>query len=183
MKQHRYEVHVAWTGNQGQGTSGYRSYLRDHEISAPGKPVVLASSDSAFRGDPARYNPEDLLVASLSACHMLAYLHLCAVNSVVVVHYADDAFGLMEQTADGGGFFTEVTLRPAVAISAGSDAGKAASLHEEAHRLCFIANSVKFPVRHQPRITTLGHAAQAAFIHPEIPAEPGDPPPTETAEP
>ncbi|MGA3023578.1 MAG: OsmC family protein [Bryobacteraceae bacterium] len=155
MKQHRYEIRVAWTGNLGQGTSGYAGYLRNHEVSAPGKPVVLASSDPAFRGDPARYNPEDLLVASLSACHMLWYLHLCAVNGVVVVDYADDAFGLMEETADGGGFFSEVTLRPAVAISADSDAARALSLHEEAHRLCFIANSVKFPVRHQPRVTTL----------------------------
>jgi organic hydroperoxide reductase OsmC/OhrA len=154
MKNHRYETRVAWTGNLGQGTSGYRSYLRNHEVSAAGKPVVLASSDPAFRGDPARYNPEELLVASLSACHMLSYLHLCAVNGVVVVAYADDAFGLMEETADGGGLFTEVTLRPAVTISADSDAGKAMSLHEDAHRLCFIANSVKFPVRHEPRIMT-----------------------------
>ena len=153
MKQHRYEIHVSWTGNLGQGTSGYTSYLRNHEVSAAGKPVVLASSDPAFRGDPARYNPEDLLVASLSACHMLSYLHLCAVNGVVVVDYADDAFGLMEETADGGGVFTEVTLRPAVTITAGSDADKALSLHEEAHRYCFIANSVKFPVRHEPRIS------------------------------
>lgn len=114
MKRHRYEIHVVWTGNLGQGTSAYRSYQRNHEVSAAGKPVVLASSDPAFRGDPARYNPEELLVASLSACHMLSYLHVCAVNGVVVVDYADDAFGLMEETADGGGFFTEVTLRPAV---------------------------------------------------------------------
>lgn len=172
MKQHRYEIHVAWTGNSGQGTSSYKSYLRNHEISAAGKPVVLASSDAAFRGDPARYNPEDLLVASLSACHMLSYLHLCAVNGVVVVDYADEAFGLMEETADGGGFFTEVILRPAVVVSADSDPARAQSLHEEAHRLCFIANSVNFPVHHQPCVSLRG-----------IPAGPVDPLPTGTEEP
>jgi organic hydroperoxide reductase OsmC/OhrA len=155
MKQHRYQIHVAWTGNTGPGTIAYASYRRDHEVSAAGKPVVLASSDPAFRGDPARYNPEELLVASLSACHMLWYLHLCAVNGVVVVEYADDASGLMEENADGSGVFTEVTLRPAVAIAAASDGIRALSLHEEAHRRCFIANSVKFPVRHEPRITPL----------------------------
>jgi organic hydroperoxide reductase OsmC/OhrA len=167
MKQHRYDIHVAWTGNLGPGTSNYLSYLRNHEVSAPGKPVVPASSDPAFRGDPARYNPEDLLVASLSACHMLSYLHLCAVNGVVVVDYDDDAFGLMEETATGGGVFTEVTLRPAVVISAESDPDKARSLHDEAHHLCFIANSVNFPVRHEARITRR-----------ETPALPGDRPPT-----
>ena len=162
MRQHRYEIHVTWTGNQGSGTGNYRSYKRDHEFSAPGKPAVLASSDPAFRGDASRYNPEDLLVASLSACHMLSYLHVCAVNSVVVVDYVDDALGIMQETADGGGVFTEVILRPAVMIAAGSDAAKALSLHDDAHHLCFIANSVKFPVRHEPRIIRLETPAAAA---------------------
>jgi organic hydroperoxide reductase OsmC/OhrA len=165
MKQHRYQTRVTWTGNLGEGTSSYRNYLRNHEISAAGKPLVPGSSDPAFRGDPSRYNPEELLVASLSACHMLAYLHLCAVNGVVVVDYADDATGLMEETADGGGSVTEVTLRPAVTITADSDAGKAQSLHEQAHRLCFIANSVNFPVRHEASVTVR-----------ETPAPPADPP-------
>jgi len=153
MKQHRYDVHVAWTGNLGPGTSHYRSYLRNHEISVAGRPTVPGSSDPAFRGDPSRYNPEDLLVASLSACHMLSYLHMCAVNGVVVVDYVDDAIGVMGETEDGGGQFTEVTLRPAVVISAESDAEKALSLHDEAHHKCFIASSVKFPVRHEARIS------------------------------
>jgi organic hydroperoxide reductase OsmC/OhrA len=171
MRLHRYEIHVAWTGNVGPGTSAYTSYLRNHEVSAAGKPVLPGSSDAAFRGDPARYNPEDLLVASLSACHMLSYLHLCAVNGVVVLDYADDAVGLMQETPDGGGVFAEVTLRPTVAISADSDAGRALSLHDKAHRYCFIANSVNFPVKHEARI-----------IQREIPAAPGDPPATGSAE-
>ena len=153
MKQHAYAIRMEWTGNNGDGTRTYRGYRRDHTIAAAGKPVLPGSSDPAFRGDASRYNPEELLVASLSACHMLSYLHLCAVNGVVVVDYTDDALGLLEETPDGGGFFKEVTLRPAVTVTAESDASRAHALHADAHRLCFIANSVKFPVRHEARIT------------------------------
>lgn len=151
-KTHIYRTTVRWTGNRGSGTSAYRAYGRDHEISASGKPVVPASSDPAFNGDPARYNPEDLLVASLSGCHMLWYLHLCAVNKVVVLEYEDNAAGTLEETADGGGHFVEVTLHPAITITAQSDLETARRLHHEAHDKCFIANSVNFPVRVQPQI-------------------------------
>lgn len=152
-KQHHYHATITWTGNKGSGTSSYRAYGRDHEISAPGKPVILASSDPAFHGDPARYNPEDLLVASLSECHMLWYLHLCAVNKVVVLDYRDEASGTMEETAGGGGRFTEVTLRPVIMVTAESDIEVAKHLHHEAHDKCFIANSVNFPVRCEPEIS------------------------------
>lgn len=140
---------VRWTGNQGSGTSAYRAYSRNHEISAAGKPVVPASSDPAFNGDPGRYNPEDLLVASLSGCHMLWYLHLCAVNKVVVLEYQDNASGTMEETA-GGGHFVEVTLHPTITVTAQSDLDTARRLHHDAHEKCFIAGSVNFPVRVQP---------------------------------
>ena len=152
-KKHHYHATITWTGNRGSGTSSYRAYGRDHEISAPGKPVIMASSDPAFHGDPARYNPEDLLVASLSECHMLWYLHLCAVNKVVVVDYRDEASGTMEETAGGGGRFTEVTLRPVITVTAESDVAVAKHLHHEAHEKCFIANSVNFPVRCDPEIS------------------------------
>lgn len=145
MKQHTYEIAMTWTGNEGEGTTTYRSYRRDHTIEAKGKPQILGSSDPAFRGDPARYNPEDLLVASLSACHMLFYLHLSAVNHITVVAYRDAASGVMEERPDGSGAFVSVHLRPTVTISAG-DRAKALALHEDAHHLCFIANSVNFPV-------------------------------------
>jgi len=141
---------VRWTGNQGSGTSAYRAYSRNHEISAAGKPVVPASSDPAFNGDPGRYNPEDLLVASLSGCHMLWYLHLCAVNKVVVLEYQDNASGTMEETAGGGGRFVEVTLHPSITVTAQSDLDTARRLHQDAHEKCFIAGSVNFPVRVQP---------------------------------
>jgi organic hydroperoxide reductase OsmC/OhrA len=152
VKQHNYEIQVAWTGNVGQGTKTYTSYKRDHEITAAGKPTLLASSDPAFRGDPTRYNPEELLVASLSSCHMLSYLHLCAVNKIVVIDYQDEATGIMNEDANGSAAFVEVTLHPQVTVEADSDEAKALSLHEEAHRYCFIANSVNFPVKHIARI-------------------------------
>jgi organic hydroperoxide reductase OsmC/OhrA len=153
-KMHTYQTTVRWTGNQGSGTSAYRAYSRNHEISAAGKPVVPSSSDPAFNGDPGRYNPEDLLVASLSSCHMLWYLHLCAVNKVVVLEYDDNATGTMEETADGGGHFVEVTLRPTIALTAQSDRDTARRLHHDAHEKCFVANSVNFPVRVQPEFRT-----------------------------
>jgi organic hydroperoxide reductase OsmC/OhrA len=150
-KQHHYSVTVQWTGNTGAGTSTYRSYERAHEILAEGKSAIAASSDPAFRGDRARWNPEELLLAALSSCHQLAYLHLCAVAGIVVVDYVDHAEGWMEETLDGAGQFTRVMLGPKVTISAG-DPAKAKELHHEAHEKCFIARSVNFPVENEPEI-------------------------------
>jgi organic hydroperoxide reductase OsmC/OhrA len=152
-RQHHYDLQVVWTGNLGQGTSGYRAYSRDHEITAPGRTPLPGSSDPAFRGDPGRYSPEDLLVASLSACHMLWYLHLCADSGIVVEEYVDAATGVMVESADGGGRFKEVVLRPTVVVRAGADRDLAVGLHERAHALCFIANSVNFDVRCEPALS------------------------------
>lgn len=146
-KQHHYEVRMTWTGNDGEGTRDYRSYRRDHIVSAAGKPEIPGSSDPAFRGDAQRYNPEELLVASLSSCHMLWYLHLCAARGVVVLAYEDTPRGVMDERPDGAGAFVDVELRPHVTIAPGSDAKTAEALHHEAHEKCFIANSVNFPVR------------------------------------
>lgn len=152
-KTHRYSVTVRWTGNTGTGTSSYRSYGRGHEISAGDqKPSIPGSSDPAFRGDPARWNPEEMLVAALSACHKLWYLHLCAVSGIVVVDYVDTAEGILEEEPDGSGHFTRVTLRPRITVTAGSDVAKARELHAEAHAKCFIAKSVNFPVHQEPVI-------------------------------
>lgn len=149
---HRYVVTVVWTGNQGEGTSGYHSYARDHEVTADSRPPLIGSSDRAFRGNAQRWDPERLLVAALSQCHLLSYLHVCAEAGVVVVDYVDQAEGEMQQTPDGGGHFTEVTLRPRVTVSEESMTAAARELHGRAHELCFIANSVNFPVLHEPRI-------------------------------
>lgn len=154
MRKHEYRMHVKWTGNRGTGTSEYNAYDRAHEIAGPVKSATISgSSDAHFRGDASRYNPEDLLVASLSACHMLSYLHLCAINDIVVTAYEDDATGTMAENKDGSGQFTEVMLRPRVIVTAASNRTRALELHEEAGKLCFIARSVNFPVRHEPVIS------------------------------
>jgi organic hydroperoxide reductase OsmC/OhrA len=142
---HSYGAYVHWTAADGAGTKSYRSYSRDHAIGADGKPEIRASSDPAFRGDGSRYNPEELLIASVSSCHMLWYLHLCSVNGITVLEYRDDATGAMEENADGSGQFVRVELRPVVTMTNG-DRARALELHSEAHRLCFISRSVNFPV-------------------------------------
>lgn len=145
-KLHHYRTTLEWTGNTGTGTSAYTEYERDYTLSADGKQKIAGSADAVFRGDNTRWNPEDLLVASLSACHELWYLHLCAVNNVIVTVYEDRAEGEMKEDKERGGFFTKVVLHPHVTISAESDAEKALDLHHRAHELCFVANSVNFPV-------------------------------------
>jgi organic hydroperoxide reductase OsmC/OhrA len=151
---HRYELTVAWTGNRGAGTADYRAYARTHEVTADGKAAIAGSSDPVFRGDRDRWNPEELLVAALSQCHMLAYLHLCAVNGVVVTAYTDRPTGTMAETADGGGHFVEVVLQPEVTVAEPDQIERAQALHKEAHEKCFIASSVNFPVRHEPAAHT-----------------------------
>jgi organic hydroperoxide reductase OsmC/OhrA len=151
-KTHRYSVTVNWTGNRGSGTSGYRAYGRDHTIAAAGKPPIAGSSDPAFQGDPARWNPEEMLVASVSTCHQLWYLHLASAAGIRVVGYEDRPVGVMAEDPDGSGRFTGVALQPIVTIAAGGDPIKAAALHHDAHAKCFIANSVNFPVECRPEI-------------------------------
>ena len=151
-KQHHYNVTTIWTGNTGTGTGSYRGYERAHDIAVPGKPTITGSSDPAFRGDAGSWNPEELLVASLSACHQLWYLALCAQAGVVVTAYHDRAEGSMVEEADGAGQFSAVTLRPQVRISAESNEARALALHHEAHAMCYIARSVNFPVTAEPTI-------------------------------
>ncbi|MFB7614132.1 OsmC family protein [Kitasatospora sp. NPDC056181] len=151
-RQHTYTAEITWTGNRGTGTSDYRSYERSHEVAGEGLPTIPGSSDPAFRGDPARWNPEQLQLAALSQCHMLSYLHQCAVNGVVVTSYVDRPLGTMEQTA-GGGHFTEAVLRPRIEVASEEMTEKALALHDDAHRACFIAASVNFPVRHEAVVT------------------------------
>lgn len=148
---HRYELTLQWTGNRGVGTRDYRAYGRDHEVRGDGLPAIAGSSDPAFRGDPGRWNPEQLLLAAAAQCHLLSYLHLAAVNGVVVTDYTDQPVGVMTQDAAGGGAFTEITLRPVVTVAAAEQVSRAEALHAEANRVCFIARSLAVPVRHEPR--------------------------------
>ena len=150
-REHRYAVSLIWNGNLGTGTSGYRDYSRDYEIGADGKAAIHGSANPAFRGDPSRWNPEELLVASLSACHKLWYLHLAAEAGITVTAYTDRAEGVMEVGRDGVGRFKSVVLHPTVTVANG-DPERARTLHKPAHEKCFIANSVNFAVECEPEI-------------------------------
>lgn len=153
-KTHDFRITTAWTGNLGLGTSHYRAYSRNHEISAAGKRAPIhGSSDPAFRGEAQRYSPEELLVASLSSCHMLWVLHLCADAGIVVTDYSDNASGMLREHRDGSGEFVSVTLRPRLTITDASRVDDARALHARAHELCFIARSMKFPVTHEPVVS------------------------------
>jgi len=153
MKTHTYEIKVEWTGNQSNGTLNYKSYSRNHIISGKEKyNEILASSDPSFLGDQSRYNPEDLFLSSLSACHMLWYLHLCSVNKIIVTSYIDKAEGIMEETTGGNGRFKQVILKPVVTITNQEQMEKAHTLHSEANTMCFIANSCNFKVEHRPKV-------------------------------
>ena len=157
MKNHQYKTSLVWVGNKGEGTSKYRSYSRNHVITIDGKNApILGSSDPSFLGDPTRYNPEELLLASLSSCHMLWYLHLCTKNAITVTSYQDEAKGIMFENSDGSVQFSQVILQPTVLISNADNVALAQSLHHAANKLCFIARSVNFPVKHEVTIACAG---------------------------
>jgi organic hydroperoxide reductase OsmC/OhrA len=147
--EHHYAVTVEWTGNTGEGTATYRSYARDNVVSADGPGPIDGSADRAFRGDPARWNPEQLLLAAASQCHLLSYLHQAAMNDVVVINYVDHPTAVMREDGVGGGRFTQIVLHPQVTISASSSAEVAERLHEPASETCFIAASLNIPVQHE----------------------------------
>lgn len=152
--EHGYRLSIEWTGNLGTGTSGYRDYARTTIVRGEGKPEIAASADTPFRGDVDRWNPEELLLAALSQCHLLSYLYVAATAGVVVLDYHDEATGTMVQTEDGGGRMTEVTLHPVVTVADPASAELALRLHADANSKCFIAASVNFPVLHEPQVRT-----------------------------
>ncbi|WP_380169582.1 OsmC family protein [Jannaschia sp. R86511] len=153
MRSHAYGLTAVWTGNTGTGTSGYRDYARSVDVTADGVPDLALSADRAFRGDRTRWNPELLLLAALSECHLLSYLHVCVEAGVVVTAYRDTASGTMVQDTAGGGRFTEALLRPRVTVTQPGMVEAATVAHAEASRRCFIAASVAFPVRHEPQVS------------------------------
>jgi len=154
-RNHTYQITNQWTGNLGTGTSTYRAYSRNHELTAAGKSAPIpGSSDPLYRGDRSRYNPEELLLSALSACHMLWVLHLCADAGIVITSYRDDAVGEMIEHEDGSGEFVRAVLRPKMEITDGGRAAEAAALHEHAHHVCAIARSVNFPVAVEPSVST-----------------------------
>ncbi len=154
-KDHQYKTNLIWAGNKGSGTMDYRSYDRDFVVSINNKESFSGSSDSIFLGDQTKYNPEDLLLASVSSCHMLWYLHLCSKNEIVVLEYTDNAIGTMTENNDGSGKFSSILLKPEVIISKKEQIEQANSLHVEANKMCFIANSLNFSVEHQPKCSAI----------------------------
>lgn len=148
-RNHQYKATIKWTGNLGIGTSEYKGYSRSHLIQVDGKPPIESSSDPAFRGDPNRYNPEEMLLAALSSCHMLWYLHFCAEAGIIVTSYVDHAEGTMMEDQTGSGRFTEVILKPSISLANMQMMDQANALHVKANQFCFIANSCNFPVKHQ----------------------------------
>lgn len=166
---HRYATRIIWTGDRGSGTSSYTSYGRDYRVLVDGKPELPGSADAAFRGEPDRHNPEDLFLAAVAACHMLSYLSLCARQGVRVLSYEDEAAGTLVLHPGGGGRFDTIVLNPVVVVAEGSDEALARRLHDEAHRLCFIANSCSVPIRHRPTVRT---AARASDVRDPAAGEP-----------
>lgn len=153
LNEHHYALTLRWTGNLGEGTASYRGYSRDHDIEINGLPTLKGSADPTFHGDRTRYNPEQLLLAALSQCHMLSFLHVAVKHGVVVTEYEDNAEGLMKLNRDGSGQFESVTLKPNVTIEDPAHAVLVPQLHHEANQVCFIARSVNFPVLHEPTTT------------------------------
>jgi organic hydroperoxide reductase OsmC/OhrA len=158
-QEHHFAVTTNWTGNRGTGTSHYRAYGRENIVNASGKPPISGSSARVFHGDPERWNPEELLIAALSQCHLLSFLHVATNRGVVVTSYDDNATGILSLGADGGGHFASVTLRPMVTVTTG-DVASIEALHREAREKCFIAASVNFPVNHEP----------VTFLEPDSPS-------------
>lgn len=149
MAQHDYTARIVWTGNRGDGNRSYRGYDRNWEVQTPGKPVIKCSNDPLLGGDPTLHNPEDMLIAALSACHMLWYLHLASDAKVLVTDYCDDPIAIGETQPDGVGRFLSATLRPIITVAAGTDLTLAEALHHRIHKTCFIARSVNFPVSYE----------------------------------
>lgn len=153
-KEHNYTIAMEWTGNTGQGTKDYRSYERSFAITHEEKPILAGSSDPLFRGDPKKWNPEELLLASLASCHMLWYLHLCSDHKIIVTKYLDRPTAIMMIDSSGKGYFKEATLNPLITITDATRIADAEGLHEEAHHKCFIANSINFPLSILPKFNT-----------------------------
>ncbi|MBU2980759.1 OsmC family protein [Lentibacter algarum] len=150
-RKHDFEAKVVWTGNTGEGTAHYKAYERTWEVQTEGKPVVKCSNDPLLGGDPTLHNPEDMLIAALSSCHMLWYLHMASDAGVTVLAYEDDPVGHGESEASGAGQFVSADLRPRITVAAGTDLAKADAIHSEIGKVCFIARSVAFPVHHKAR--------------------------------
>jgi len=153
---HEYVARLVWDGNTGMGTATYAVYGRQYRFLVDGKAELEGTADPKFRGDPGKHNPEEHFLAAIAGCHMLSYLALCARQGVTVLAYEDDVRGALKFDGRGGGKFEEVVLHPTVTIAKDDDPELAASLHERAHELCFIAASCSVPIRHEATVRVAG---------------------------
>ena len=144
---------VRWTRTSEAFT--YETYNRTHEIVfKAGRICLPASSAPAFRGEADRVDPEEAYVASLSSCHMLTLLAICARRRLTVDAYEDEAVGFLEKNADGKLWIARVSLRPRIVFAPGAQPDPAAlnAIHEQSHAECFIANSVNTQVSVEARL-------------------------------
>ena len=158
MAEVHYHTTLKWSGDAHGSTKSVEGYSREFRAEFEGKPSLRGSADPAFHGDPALYNPEDLLLSALSACHMLSYLAVCAHAGIAVLSYEDPAVATLARR-DGRVRFVNVLLRPKVVLEPGGNIEKARALHERAHDICIIANSVNFPVRYEASVALANMSA------------------------
>lgn len=148
---HLFKVALNWMKKDNISSSLSRIYTKSHHISIEGKPDLEVSAAKAFKGDPNLYNPEDLLLSSLTSCHMMSYLYCCMQYKIEVISYQDHSEATLQVNPDGSGKIVKVDLFPEIIISNSSQIELALSLHKKANELCFIANSCNFPVYHHPK--------------------------------
>ncbi len=148
---HLFKVALNWIKKESKMDSSTRIYTKSHHISIEGKPDLEVSAAKAFKGDPNLYNPEDLLLSSLTSCHMMSYLYCCAQHKIEVISYQDHSEATLQVNPDGSGKIVKVDLFPEIIISDSSQTELALSLHKKANELCFIANSCNFPVYHHAK--------------------------------
>jgi organic hydroperoxide reductase OsmC/OhrA len=146
MSEHK--ITLNWT--KGNAPFTYDAYPRDHRINFKNGEAVSFSAAAAYKGDPAKGDPEDMLVAALSSCQMLTFLAIAAKKKLTVLSYDDEAVGFLEK--EGGKLWiTRVILRPKIVFETAPDAATLAEMNHMAHEQCFIANSVKTEVTVEPR--------------------------------
>lgn len=145
---------MSWDGASRHGLEFRDRTKRRHTISHPEKPDIDGSAAPAFHGETTRWNPEELLLAALSQCHMLTFFYLAHEEGLEVVDYEDTPEATLRTHADGSGEMTEAILKPRVTVRGGWE-GSLDDMHHRAHELCFIARSVNFPVTHEATTLTI----------------------------
>ena len=152
MFEKEFKVLTKWSSINKEDSLNTFSNLKTHRTYIENKEPLIISADKSFKGDKTKHNPEDLFLSALSSCHMMSYMYLCDKNNISLLNYTDEALGTLLVNEDGSGSFNSIVLYPIVTILDKNKIDLALSLHKEANRLCFIANSCKVPIVHKPQI-------------------------------